>query len=81
MYIKVHESRQSKKSYLLQYRLALNNGQQDKFVLENEEHKIFIVVESQLYSMLDNLFKGLQNESQERHETRCENDGQENQGI
>lgn len=69
MYIKVHESRQSNKSYLLQYRLAHNNGnpdkEQDKFVIENEAHKSFIVVESQLFTALDNLFKGLQNEKQE----------------
>jgi hypothetical protein len=75
MYIKVHESRQSRKSYLLQYRLALNNGEQDKFVIENEEHKSFIVVEADVFKSLDKLFKDLQNE---RQEERVENDGQEN---
>jgi hypothetical protein len=78
MYIKVHESRQSRKSYLLQYRLALNNGQQDKFVIENEEHKSFIVVESELFNTLDKFFKGKQNE---RQEERVKNDGQENQRV
>jgi hypothetical protein len=78
MYIKVHESRQSRKSYLLQYRLALNNGEQDKFVLENEEHKSLIVVESDVFKSLDNLFKGIKNE---RQEERIKNDGQENQRV
>lgn len=77
MYIKVFESRQSSKSYLLQYRLALNNGEQDKFVLENEIHKSIIVMESDIFKSLDNLFKDFTNE---RQEERRQNDGQENQG-
>lgn len=78
MYIKVHESRQSRKSYLLQYRLALSNGEEDKFVLENEEHKSVIVVESDVFKSLDNLFKGIENEKQNE---RIQNDGQENQRV
>lgn len=78
MYIKIHESRESNKSYLLQYRLCLQNKEQDKFVIENEAHKSFIVVESQLFTVLDNLFKGLQNENEEE---RRKNDGQENQRV
>ena len=80
MYIKVFESRQSSKSYLLQYRLALNNGEQDKFVLEDQDHKSIIVLESEIFKSLDNLFRGMQNE-REREKENGENDGRENEKI
>lgn len=83
MYIKVFESRQSSKSYLLQYRLALNNGEQDKFVLEDQDHKSIIVLESEIFKSLDNLFRGMQNERQKENgqDGRQKDDGRENEEV
>lgn len=62
MYIKVHESRDSSSSYLLQYRLSLNQHGQDRFYLENEKHESLIVQEPQLFQLLDRLFREFKNE-------------------
>jgi hypothetical protein len=75
MYIKVFESRQSNKYYLLQYRLSENSGEQDRFHLENEKHKSRIVIESELFNSLDTLFREHSNEK------RSKNDGQEDQRV
>lgn len=64
MYIKVFESRDSSKCYLLQYRLSLNMADVDRFHLENEKHNSTIVLEKDLFNLLDTLFKGKQNETE-----------------
>jgi hypothetical protein len=62
MYIKVHESRQSNLSYLLQYRLSLNQHGEDRFYIENEKHESLVINEQELFLLLDKLFKEYKNE-------------------
>jgi len=83
MYVKVFESRQSSKSYLLQYRLSGNQHGLDKYYIENELHESMVINETELFKLFDLLFKGKQNEAEKIRceERRGENDGSQNQGV
>lgn len=74
MYIKIFESRQSNRSYLVRYDLlSLKEG---NYKIENECHKSITVSEESLFNAIDNLFQGelnekvQANEQERRHEAR-----------
>ncbi len=62
MYVKVFESRDSSRYYIVQYRLSQHVGGEDKFHLMNEKGKSLILNEPELFQLLDTLFREKKNE-------------------
>ena len=57
LYIKIFESRDSEKSFLLRYHISTAPGVGDKFILENEKHQQIECNENELFLIFQDYFK------------------------
>ncbi len=57
MYIKVFESRQSRRSYLIRHETSLRGLDHGKMFIENESRKIIALEEDELFKLIDTFFR------------------------
>jgi len=75
MYIKVFESRDTARSYIVMHQHTMNIGQAGKMFIENEKHLALEINEGELFYLIDKFFWSKLNERE--NEERRKDDGQE----